>query len=197
MNTLATSYMIDVTLEKWLQYAFSCIPDFILTSSVIIVVSVVLYVGVAHLWGKCWNKDWSIMRSFFLISFLALVSAACVAAGDCLCNGDFKFFSEGSSKIAPAFNGDSLNKVDSPEAYVVAASLVKKLQLRPADSDDEAGESAENEYTVSETCGRSYAATLNLLRWVPVSFLLLILLLVPWLSYVNIREIHPLSIDNK
>lgn len=199
MNTLATSYTIDVTLEKWLQYAFSCIPDFILTSSVIIVVSVVLYVGVAHLWGKCWNKDWSIMRSFFLISLLSLVSAACVAAGDCLCNGDFKLLKDDSSKISSAFNGEPLNKEDSPEAYKVATKLVKKLQL-PSDfdaSDDKASESAEDQYTVTETCGRSYTATLTLLKWVPVTFLLLVLLLVPWLSYVSIREIHPLSIDDK
>ena len=93
----------------------------------------------------------------------------------------------------------NLSTRKTPEAYKVATKLVKKLQL-PSDfdaSDDKASESAEDQYTVTETCGRSYTATLTLLKWVPVTFLLLVLLLVPWLSYVSIREIHPLSIDDK
>lgn len=192
MNTLAIINSLDIPLERWLQYAFVSIADFILSAIVIIIATVVLYVGVAHLWGKCWNKDWSVTRKPIMVVSLALISALCLAAGDSLCNGGFNVFSKVAGEITPAFNGDVISRDDSPIAYKLVTNLVRELHLATlSDSenvDEGAVDSEEPKYAVMEMSAKNYVQALFLLRiGVPV-LSLIALLLVTWswcLGHIN------------
>ena len=198
MNTPAIINSLDIPLERWLQYAFVSITDFILSAIIIIIATVVLYVGVAHLWGKCWNKDWSIFkRGLLMVASGALISAVCLAAADSLCNGGFNVFSKVAGEVTPAFNDEAISQEDSPTAYKIVTNLVKNLHIMPKNLDDEQTDSEETKYAITSPSARSYSTALSLLRWIPAVFLLLIVIIVPWVSYADIRETHPLSIDKQ
>lgn len=195
MNTIIIS-SIDVPLERWLQFGLESVEKHIPTSALIVVAGVVFFMVLAWAWGCLWNKHWNLLKNgrWLAVFLLAFVSAAALATGDALCNGGLNIFSDTSNEISVAFNGDKIKEEEAPAAYAIAKAYVKRFP-GVNNLDDEGAN--ENEISFSENSRRSYSTALSLLTWTSIGCLLLILLSVPWVSYSDIREIYPVSIDKK
>lgn len=181
------SLLLTVKFDEWLGYAFSAIPDHIVSSSIIIVATLVLFFVVAILGGLCWNKQWSLSKNnrWFIIGVLAVVAAAGLAAGDALCGGNFNSFTGGYNNVTSAFNNDPIDPNVSPEAYDLVSRYVKFSQI-----------SCSEPYAVSEDSVAHHDNARCLLMYVPLICLLLIGLVVSWVSCADIRVISALDSKN-
>lgn len=211
---IATKVILDLPTENWLEYAFAAIPRYAVTSSIIILATLCLFFVVAFVWGRCWNKMWSIWKykRSFAIGLLAVITAACLAARDALCSGDFNSFSGGADKIMTAFNGRTLRH-DSGAAYSLARSYSEIFPDQcdfsgDAASDDAASsinessgaachestyadQDGESGYAISGTSLAPYGVCYKLLTLIPLLCIILLLLGVPWASDRSIRLFAP------
>lgn len=238
---------LDISLERWLEYAFLAIPNFIFTAAIIILVTFLVFYGVAVGWGLLWNKKWTIGKNkrWLMVFVLAAITAACLAARDSLCNGELGSFFGEADKVSIVFTGEPINKLDSKSAYEVAKKFTKLFSDKealaaleddidgsdpasgdaPGSAEDSrkgsryewggegkhvgrsggASDSAESnglpddsqdegiKYAVLESSIGSYEACYGILTYVSLFCFLLVLIIVPWLSYQDIKLIAPVT----
>ncbi len=210
---------LDISLERWLEYAFLAIPNFIFTAAIIILVTFLVFYGVAVVWGLLWNKKWTIgkNRRALMVGVLAFLAAACLAARDSLCNGGLGSFFGEADKVSIVFTGEPINMLDSKSAYEVAKRYTKLFSDKgaptgldddidgsdpgsgdapssaggnglPDDSQDE-----KTKYAVLESSVSSYDACYGILTYISLFCFLLVLIIVPCLSYQDIKLIAPVT----
>lgn len=182
---------MNVGAGTWLQYAVASVESNLLTALPMMICSFsLLYFVCGLLWGKCWNKKWSLGLSpsrWALVAFAAFTASGSLICADSLYGGNF--FRVTTAAEMGALPTDEENQdvrtipaETAPHAKVVLDGLCKMLGVN-GDSDEQV--------ILCQSLVDSYFSALILLWGIVVTSTLLLIAGVAFGSIADIKEIKP------
>lgn len=135
---------INVDTGTWLQFAVMSVTSHLITALPIMICSFVLfYFVLGILWGRCWNKKWSLgvaPSRWTLVALAAFTAAGSLTCADSLYGSNF-FRTAVATEMKALPTGEEnqdarqISAEESPLAKTVVAELCKMLHVSE-DSDD-------------------------------------------------------------
>lgn len=189
---MTATLALNVGTGTWLQYAVMSVASHLITALPIMICTfALLYFVLGLLWGKCWNKRWSLGASpsrWALVGFAALTAAGSLTCADSLYGSNF-FRTAVATEMQALPTGDEnqdarqISAEESPLAKTLVDGLCKMLHV---------GEDTEDTVMINQAFADAYTSALTLLWGLFCTSTLLLIGGVAFGAYSDIKEIKPI-----
>lgn len=189
---MSTFIAFDISVSKWLAFAFAMMLDKPVYA-LIIVVATTLLLGffVGRLWGKAWNKEWNLGGArFWGIGFLSLFAGLCLGGVNSMYGGEL--FNTKVGAVMKLIDGLTSNEVMEDARETVP--VLRKIQEMTADVDEKlklATDPSKLLIPLDEALVSTYFSALTVL-WTLFSLSVALLFgSVAYYAYKDIRIVQP------
>lgn len=183
---------LNVDTGTWLQFAVMSVTSHLITALPIMICSFVLfYFVLGILWGRCWNKKWSLgvaPSRWTLVALAAFTAAGSLTCADSLYGSNF-FRTAVATEMKALPTGEEnqdarqISAEESPLAKTVVDGLCKMLHV---------GEDSDDTIMINQPFVDGYTSALILLWGIFCTSTLLLIGGVAFFAMSDIKTIKPL-----